>query len=326
MKNYDKIFSMKNKSLIKIHFLNTIWSDAILLESNNHYGMIDTGSAFYYPMVNEYLNKLNITKLDFIILTHFHSDHYGNISNIINDYNVNTLYMKRYYGLDGSTAKGYASNLEYIQNEFKNYNNIVSLAINKTNIIYIDELNTDELEIPFFGYNIELFNIRNTLFNIYNNPESIYYHEKKFNENYNSIGIFIKINRFNIFLAGDVTCSDNECEDVNKLAIKMVNRIYEKHNINHIDVYKSAHHGGSGANPLELCKLLKAKYVIITNTDRWLDNYSTKDNLRLSNKNVKIFQTDHQKIIFNITNKNFTSKIEIQGEIEESLFITLNKD
>ena len=85
---------MKN---IKIHFLNTIWSDAILLENNNHYGFVDTGSLFYYPMVNKHLKYSNIKNIEFIILTHFHSDHYGNIVNIVNDYNVKKLYLKHYY-------------------------------------------------------------------------------------------------------------------------------------------------------------------------------------------------------------------------------------
>ena len=64
----------------KIHFLNTIWSDAIILERNKKYGFVDTGSLFYYPMIKDYLGKLEIKDIEFIILTHFHSDHYGCLS------------------------------------------------------------------------------------------------------------------------------------------------------------------------------------------------------------------------------------------------------
>ena len=71
---------------LKIHFLNTIWSDAIVLESNGKYCMVDTGSSFYYPMVEKHLKDLGVEKLEFIILTHFHTDHYGNLKNIINDF------------------------------------------------------------------------------------------------------------------------------------------------------------------------------------------------------------------------------------------------
>ena len=44
----------------RIHFLNTIWSDCILIESCNHYALIDTGTSFYYPMIKSYLKKFNI--------------------------------------------------------------------------------------------------------------------------------------------------------------------------------------------------------------------------------------------------------------------------
>ena len=73
---------------LKIHFLNTIWSDAIVIECNNHYGLVDTASSFYYPMVEEHLKKLNVINIDFIILTHFHTDHYGNLSKLINNFNI----------------------------------------------------------------------------------------------------------------------------------------------------------------------------------------------------------------------------------------------
>ena len=44
---------------LKIHFLNTIWSDAIILEVNQKYGFVDTGSTFYYPMIEKHLEEYN---------------------------------------------------------------------------------------------------------------------------------------------------------------------------------------------------------------------------------------------------------------------------
>ena len=99
---------------LKIHFLNTIWSDAIILENDGHYAFVDTGSSFYYPMIEKHLNEHEISNIDFIILTHFHNDHYGNVAKIISNYKVGKLYLKRYYGLDGTTSSGYSSNEEYI--------------------------------------------------------------------------------------------------------------------------------------------------------------------------------------------------------------------
>lgn len=307
---------------LKIHFLNTIWSDSIILEKNNHFSFVDTGSSFYYPMVKDHLNKLNVNTIDFIFLTHFHSDHYGNIVNILNDYKVNTLYLKHYYGLDGTTSSGFESNEEYIENEFKNYNSILEVAKEKnTKIVYIDEIALDEFKISFEETILDIYDYNNRLYEMYSNPNSQYYMQKRFNENFNCSGIFIKEKEHNIFLGGDVTCSSTDIEELASLSIKMINKIYNKHNIDHIDLYKSCHHGGGGTNTLDLCKLLNPNYVIITNTAKWLDNWSTYDNLKEANKNVIILPTDYQKYIFDIGNKITYKKIE-----DTSLFLLLNKN
>ena len=307
---------------LKIHFLNTIWSDAILLECNKHFALIDTGSKFYYPMIQKHLDDLNIKNIDFILVTHFHSDHYGNISRIINDYKVENLYLKHYHGLDGTTSSGYSSNDEYIENEFNNYYEVLDAANSKnTSLIYMDEINKQSLEINFENIIIDVFDIENTLYKMYTDENGMYYHQKKFNENFNSCGIFIKHYNNYIFLGADVTCSSTDIIELKELSIKMINRIYEKYNINKIHIYKSCHHGGGGTNTLPLCKLINPDYTIITNTARWLDNYDTYQNLRSANPNVEILPTDYQKYIFTINEKISYQKID-----EVSLFITLNKD
>ena len=312
---------MKN---IKIHFLNTIWSDAILLENNNHYGFVDTGSLFYYPMVDKHLKDSNIKNIEFIILTHFHSDHYGNIVNIVNDYNVKKLYLKHYYGLDGTTSSGFESNEEYIKNEFIKYDDVIEACkANNTEIVFVDEYDDNDIyTIKFNDIDIELYDIKNTLYELYSDINGLYYNQKRFNENFNSMGVFIKIGNNNIFLGGDVTCSKTDVVELQDLSIKMINNIYKKHNINQIDVYKSCHHGGGGTNTKELCNLMKAKYCIITNTARWLDTYSTFDNLKNGNKDVVILPSDNQKYIFSIDENN----IKYEEIKEESLFITLGKN
>ena len=108
--------------------------------------------------------------------------------------------------------------------------------------------------------------------------------------------------------------------ELKELSYKMVKRIYEKHNINHIEIYKSCHHGGGGTNTPKLCNLLKAKYVVITNTSKWLDSYDTFDNLKTANCDVEILKTDYYKYIFEISDNISYEKIK-----EDSLFITLGK-
>ena len=181
--------------------------------------------------------------------------------------------------------------------------------------------NENVYTITFEGTQLDLYDADNLLYKLYSDPTSEFYNEKKFNENFNSMGVFIKEKGKNIFLGGDITCSITEYEQVRALSYKMIQRIYEKYNIDYIDIYKSCHHGGGGTNTKELCELLKAKYCIITNTARWLDTYSTYDNLKNGNNDVVILPTDHQKYIFEIDD-------EIKYEVieEESLFLTLKKN
>lgn len=307
---------------VKIHFLNTIWSDAIILEKDNHFAFIDTATDFYYPMIQKHLKDFNIETIDFIVLTHFHGDHYGNVASLINDYNVKTLYLKRYYGIEGSTGSGAESDDSFINNELKNFNNILKSAEkNNTKVVFINEQEQDIYSINFQNIDIELYSIRNVLYDIYTDKESKYYKQRVFNENHNSIGVFFKVNDFNVFLGADLICMDNDVKELDNKAISIINQIYKRHNINHIDLYKSCHHGHYENNPLKLCELIKPNYTVITNTSRWLDTYSTYDSLKKANPNVNILLTDHQKYVFTITDKIQYYKID-----DESLFIILNKD
>ena len=305
----------------KIHFLNTIWSDAILLESNGHYGLVDTASTFYYPMIKEYLDNLNINDLDFIILTHFHSDHYGNMCNVINDYHVDTLYIKKYSGHEGITGAGYESNEEYLLHEKSKYEEILEASKKVSNVVFLDDV-TSPYIINFNSVNLELYNTTNHLVNLYEDETSEFYHQNKFSENGNSVPIFINYNNHTVFLGADLVDSDSSVKEFNALARRIVKEIYDKYNINHIDIFKSCHHGGGGTNKLELLKLLNADYCIITNTDRWLDKWDTISNLKEANKKVKIYKTDYYQYVFDLNKK----KIKVESILNESLFLQLKKN
>ena len=206
--------------------------------------------------------------------------------------------------------------------KYKNYYEILESAkMNNTEVVFIDEFGSDYFEINLNDITLELYDVHNQLNNMYTDISSPFYQVKRFNENFNCLGIFIKLNQFNIFLGADVTCSSTDIVELKELSIKMINKIYQKHNINHIDIYKSCHHGGGGTNTLPLCKLLKPKYTIITNTARWLDTYDTFSILREANKDCNILVTDYHKYLFNISDI-----ITYQEIKEESLFITLKKD
>lgn len=100
----------------RIHFISLYgWTDAILLESEGHYGLIDGGEdwdepdGISYPVrpgvsrnfgfdeqVIHYLESVGVQKLDFLIGTHAHSDHIGASDEIISAIPTDRLYIKEY--------------------------------------------------------------------------------------------------------------------------------------------------------------------------------------------------------------------------------------
>ena len=103
----------------RIHFISLYGaSDAILLESNGHFGMVDSGEDWDYPsgstgskypyrygittnegyeqQVIHYLKQLGVEKLNFYIATHAHSDHIGSGDEIIEHFPVDCLYIAEY--------------------------------------------------------------------------------------------------------------------------------------------------------------------------------------------------------------------------------------
>lgn len=70
--------------------------DGLLIRTpNNSYIMIDAGSEKAEEYLNKFLGDSNIDKIDYVIATHPHEDHIGNLDYIIYKYNVKKVYMPR---------------------------------------------------------------------------------------------------------------------------------------------------------------------------------------------------------------------------------------
>ncbi|MBP2032259.1 beta-lactamase superfamily II metal-dependent hydrolase [Clostridium algifaecis] len=77
----------------EVHFLDTGQSDCILIKTNNRNYLIDSGAAYYAPRIMNYLHLNKINKIDGIILTHYHDDHYEGIIKMARLMNVSKVYL-----------------------------------------------------------------------------------------------------------------------------------------------------------------------------------------------------------------------------------------
>ena len=80
---------------MKVHFIDVGQGDAILVEVNNKNLLIDSGSKTERSKLFNYLNSRKIETLDYVIATHPHEDHIGNMAEVINTYNIKKFYAPK---------------------------------------------------------------------------------------------------------------------------------------------------------------------------------------------------------------------------------------
>ena len=91
----DKDFSvtMPSGSGLAVHFIDVGQGDSILAESDGHYMLIDAGENDQAGTVVSYLKAEGVTKLDYVIGTHPHSDHIGGLDKIIDTFPVDKVLL-----------------------------------------------------------------------------------------------------------------------------------------------------------------------------------------------------------------------------------------
>lgn len=91
----------KNKKIssdydFKIYFFNSGKADAILISKNNKYILIDTGEDILSDDILKYFENNKITRLEYLIITHFDKDHVGSASNIIDNIEIGEVLQSSY--------------------------------------------------------------------------------------------------------------------------------------------------------------------------------------------------------------------------------------
>ena len=82
-----------SETTYKITFFNVGKADAILLQYNDTNMVIDTGTKDSEEYFLEGLKRLNVDKIDCLIITHFDQDHVGGAASLISSYEIDTVYQ-----------------------------------------------------------------------------------------------------------------------------------------------------------------------------------------------------------------------------------------
>lgn len=248
-----------------IHFLPTGSSDAILLESDGHFALVDCAEDNDNPRGFKELElkgyeqevlgflKRNASgkdgnvRLDFILGTHAHSDHLGGFDTLLEDESVivKKAYLKRY-----EETKIRKKEVERWDN-LEVYNQTLN-ALKKRGVPVIEDITLPEFKLG--NMRIKLFNTE------YDTVHT------DIGENDNAIGMFIEIYSKRIFLAADI---DNFTGDEDRLAPE----------IGKVDILKVGHHSYAGSTTENFLKTLSPEYCVVTNNFESTDK-RTLDRIR----------------------------------------------
>lgn len=138
----DNTFTPSSDELVA-HFIDVGQGDANLIElPNGETMLIDAGIASMGDDIIKYIENLGYDTIDYVIATHPHADHIGGMAEVVEAFNIETIYMPKAV----STSKTYEHLLETIQDK--------GLSI-KTGRAGVEVLNEDDLDIVMVAPNSE---------------------------------------------------------------------------------------------------------------------------------------------------------------------------
>lgn len=243
-------FSQK-KGADRIHFLNTGSSDAILIESNGHFALVDAGEDSNYPadrpnliytgyeqVVLQYLrdhaaDANGKVTLDFVLATHAHSDHMGGFDTVISDPDVTVkrAYLKPYHPENiRKKEKRKWDNQEVYDQTVR--------ALEARGVEIVSDLPTEAFQLGDFTIrflNTELDTVH-----------------KGIDENDNSVLTLLEKDGTKALLAGDL---NNLSGDEKRLAPE----------VGKIDLLKIGHHGYVFSSSWKFMKTLRPAVAVATN-------------------------------------------------------------
>ncbi|CZR97283.1 ComEC family competence protein [Clostridioides difficile] len=85
--------SISSDKNVKIHFINTGNSDAILIQEGKTFSLIDGGDNDDENLMVDYLNKQGVKDIKYLIATHSHADHLGGLDSVVKNFNIENVFV-----------------------------------------------------------------------------------------------------------------------------------------------------------------------------------------------------------------------------------------
>ena len=171
---------------LKVYFIDVGQGDSCLIVSPNNKKILIDGGEGEPEVLLSYLLARRIKTIDYIMISHFDSDHCNGLIEVINTLNVKNIII---------------SNQAYLCDEYKNIKNIINLK--KINVIHVKQ--GDKLNIE-----------QDLKIDILYPPEKLEYDDL----NNNSIVAKVTYNSFSILFTGDIEKSEKNLLEKYKEKLK----------------------------------------------------------------------------------------------------------
>lgn len=286
----------------RIYFLNTGGADAILIESDGKFALVDAAedsdnprgfSELIYDGTEDYVvdavrkiagDEKGKAVLEFVLGTHSHSDHIGGFDTLILDENitVKTAYIKKY---DSSKIRQYEIDAWDNQEVF---DQMIS-ACEKKNVPVVHDIS--EEPFTFGNFTMKFCNTAETDIS------------EPVGENENAVGLLIEKDGVRAFLAADINNLDG---DEDRLAKEL----------GKINLLKVGHHGYDKSTTLDFVKSLNPEFAVVTNKKGKISRTPLKN---LNSVKAAIFETGKfEGVVAEFTNGGIVLYKDIDKNLSDS--------
>jgi len=146
----------------KVTFLDVYGDSTIIIDRADKCNIIiDTGEVDDYDTLVNYLKTNNIKRIDYLIITHYHSDHYGEANDVIKNFNVKELVNRQ--NIDKYNGMIKCGNISFYiypnKTSYSNENNrsiILSLFISDKHYLFTGDIESPRETAFIHNYAIDV--------------------------------------------------------------------------------------------------------------------------------------------------------------------------